>query len=333
MALHDIDFVLMWVDGADEQWRRKRDAYRGAGEQGDAQNIRYRDWGLLPYWFRGVEKFAPWVRRIYLVTDGQCPAWLRRDHPKLRVVDHTQFIPQQYLPTFSANPIELNLHRLVDLAEQFVFFNDDMFLIRDVQPQTFFKNGLPADDAVLSPIIVTRLEDIGSIVTNDMCVINHHFDKRQTVRQAPGKWITPKYGTSLLRTLLLMPWRHFPGFFNDHLPQPFLKQSFEEVWAAQPQILHETCTHRFRDYKRDVNQWLIRYWQLAGNRFEAAPLSRGRDLNVLDPDTFEHITRQRTQMVCINDSEKIEDFEALRERMEAAFRAILPERSSFETEI
>lgn len=324
-----IDFVVTWVDGADPAWQAKRARFQPGGGE-DAGVARYRDWGLLRYWFRAVEAFAPWVRRVYLVTDGQCPPWLNRGHPALVLADHRDFIPEQYLPAFSANPIELNLHRLEGLAEQFVFFNDDMFLIRPVQPEDFFRGGLPVDDALLSPVIVSKRGDVGSIALNDMCLINSHFQKNQVIRAAPGKWFCPKYGAMLLRTLCLMPWRHFPGFYNDHLPQPFLKSSYEEVWRLEGEVLDQVCTHRFRDYQRDLNQWLIRYWQFAQNRFVPASPGRGRDLDILREDAAGHIRGRKTKMICINDSDRILNFEQVRSGVEEAFRQLLPERSAFE---
>ena len=93
-----IDFVITWVDGSDPAWQKKRSQFR-PGEAEDAGTIRYRDWGLLRYWFRAVENFAPWVRRVYLVTDNQCPPWLNRAHPTLVLADHRDFIPEKYLLT------------------------------------------------------------------------------------------------------------------------------------------------------------------------------------------------------------------------------------------
>lgn len=327
MAEPIIDFVQTWVDGSDPAWQQRRRAIDGAGDDSVA---RYRDWNLLHYWFRCVENFAPWVRHVYLITDQQCPAWLNREHPKLRLLDHRDYIPAEYLPTCNSNVLELNLHRIPDLAEQFVLFNDDFFLLRPAKPEDFFQNGLPVDDAILSPAIVTQMEDIGSTVLNNMCVINSHFDMKTVMKAAPGKWYSPRYGKSLLRTLMLSPWRHFPGFFNDHLPVPMLKSTFEKVWAAEPEALRRTCTHRLRDYRGDVNQWLMRYWQFAENRFVPASPARGRYLDVTDPAAPGHIAGQKSLMVCINDASPVTDFEATRDRIAAAFQSILPEPCSFE---
>lgn len=94
-----IDFVITWVDGSDPAWLAQRAQYCPADQNNGSTDNRYRDWGWLPYWFRGVEQYAPWVNRVFFVTNGQCPAWLNLDHPKLRFVRHSDYIPAEYLPT------------------------------------------------------------------------------------------------------------------------------------------------------------------------------------------------------------------------------------------
>lgn len=325
----EIDFVIIWVDGADENWRKKRAKYKSS-ENVDNREIRYRDWELLKYWFRGVEKFAPWVRKVYFVSDDQCPVWLNKDNDKIRVVSHKDFIPVQYLPTFNSHVIELNLHRIEGLAEHFVYFNDDMFLLRAVKKTDFFKHGVPVDDALLNPIIATEISGIGNIITNDVGVINANFSKRMTIKAAPWKWLNIKYGTKLLRTLFLLPWRHFVGFYNDHLPQPFLKSVFDEVWQKEPECMERTCNHKFRDCQRDVSQWLIRFWQLASNRFYPGNPHRGKDINIMAEDAQKIILRQKYKMICMNDAEEVCDFEQKKKQLMWAFEQILPDKSSFE---
>ena len=117
-----IDFVLAWVDGSDPDWQRRKAQIVG-GASADDGVFRYREWGLLPYWFRGVEKFAPWVRKIHFICDQEPPAWLNTDHPKLHIVRHEDYLPDVYRPAFSSHPIELNMHRIPGLSEQFVYYN------------------------------------------------------------------------------------------------------------------------------------------------------------------------------------------------------------------
>ena len=326
--MEPIDFVIMWVDGADPAWLEKKRRYQ-PDLNVDAAANRYRDWGTLPYWFRAVERFAPWVNHIWLVTDDQCPAWLNTAHEKLTVVDHRDFIPAEYLPTFSANPIELNLHRIPGLAERFVFFNDDFFLLRPVAPEVFFRDGLPCDDAILSPIIMDGETEIGKICASDLHLLNRHFEKRQVMAEHRAKFLSLKYGSQLLRTLFLLPWRHIPGFFNDHLPQPFLKSTFAEVWSLEGEALARVCANRFRNYGEDVNQWLMRYWQFCKGDFVPASPKRGVCFTDMCPEAADTIRAQSRDMICVNDSHETH-FEESRALLLDAFASILPEKSGFE---
>jgi len=127
---YPIDFVVTWVDGNDPVWQKERAETLGLHEYAASGNgvCRYRDWSSFRYWFRAVETYAPWVRYVHLVTWGHVPEWLKLDCPKLRIVNHKDYVPAEYLPTFNCQPLELNLFRIPDLSEHFVYFNDDMLL-------------------------------------------------------------------------------------------------------------------------------------------------------------------------------------------------------------
>ena len=330
---HPIDFVIAWVDGGDAAWLKEKQDY--AARQNSAYSKkwtsgdnRYRDWGLLRYWFRGVETFAPWCSRIWFVTWGHYPAWLNTAHPKLRIVRHDEFIPAKYLPTFSSHTIELNLHRIKDLSEHFVYFNDDMFLTAPVKPTDFFVGGKPCDSAVLLPI---RLEQNGiRAEINDMYVINAHFDKRKTMHRHFADWYSPVYGKLLLRTLLLTPFSLFPGFYVSHLPCAYRKQTFFDVWQAEEACLDTTCSHRFREVT-DVNQWLMEYWQFCTGFHPRTPdIGRYYEGQASFDEMCRAVRAQRYRMVCCNDSPDIIDFPAAASALHQAFDSILPHKSTFE---
>lgn len=121
-----IDFVITWVDGNDPDWKEEKNRFTSTSED-DNRVQRFRDWNNLQYWFRGVEKFAPYVHKIYFITWGHIPAWLNINNKKLIIIKHSDYMPSKYLPSFNSNAIELNMHRIKGLSEKFVYFNDDVF--------------------------------------------------------------------------------------------------------------------------------------------------------------------------------------------------------------
>ena len=132
MAEKPIDIVIPWVDSNDLQWRRNKNYYadlEGRKELIDESDVRYRDWDIVRYLFRGIDMYMPWVRTVHFVTVGHLPTWMNTEAERLHVVRHDEYIPKEYLPTFSANPIELNIHRIPGLADQFIYFNDDIIVL------------------------------------------------------------------------------------------------------------------------------------------------------------------------------------------------------------
>ena len=325
----DIDFVLLWVDGADPAWREEFNRYRREAGM-DASEVRYRDWGLLRYWFRGVERFAPWVRRIHFITWGHLPVWLDCSHPKLRIVRHADYIPAEWLPTFNSNVIELNIPRIGgELAEHFVLFNDDTLLTRPCRPEDFFRRGLPCDMARLS---IVRPSCIAQTVLNDLALIDR-VHPRSDLNRHLAKWLSPRYGFgNLCKTLSLLPWSFFPGFFDPHMPQPYRRSAFERAWEVWGSELAAACRNRFRA-PSDLSHWLVRYDTLCRGEFVPRGFADTL-LSDLDDRSIERVCREvaagRRRMVCLNDSTDIADFEHSRRRLEAAFEELLPDRSTYE---
>lgn len=326
----DIDFVIPWVDGSDPAWIEEFNKYCPEDKRIiDASEKRYRDFGLLRYWFRGVEQFAPWVRKVHFVTCGQKPDWLNLSAPKLHWVQHKDYIPQEYLPVFSAHPIELMMHKIPGLAEQIVYFNDDLFLTSPVRKKFFFRNGLPCDSAILGTISLT---DIGHILLNNNNLINSVFSKKKVIRGNLGKWLNVKYGKALARTLLLLPYAGFTGFYNPHYAVPYTKSLLEEVWRTFPDALTTTMGQRFRS-QQDVNQYLFQDYRFCTGQFYPMPPHYRKKMITLSKDNValaaETIRQQRFTQIVLNDSDDV-DFDAACMALADAFESILPEKSVFE---
>ena len=331
----DIDFVILWVDGCDPLWQKEKKKYQHELNNENTSINRYRDWGVLSYWFRAVEKFTPWVRKIHFVTWGHLPKFLKVDSPKLHIVRHDEFIPEEYLPTFSSHAIELNIHRIPGLADHFVYFNDDMFILRSLQPDDFFRNGLPCTYGGEVPI-----ELIGNIGTwqhaavNDLGVVNGHFPKRESVVRYGKKYKNKRYRwKDNLRTMMLekvFP-DYFTGFKNLHAPAAYLKSAFEEVWTAEPEKMSETCRDRFRT-SNNLNQWVVLWWQVAIGQFSPTVIDNIVEVitSVSINKLCDVIEKQSHDFICLNDPDEIIEFDTLADRLADSFEKVFPEKSSYE---
>ena len=331
----DIDFVVLWVDGNDPSWQTEKAKYQKAKVDDSNSPNRFRDWGLMPYWFRAVEKFAPWVRMVHFVTCGHVPEFLDLDAPKLHLVKHSDYMPSESLPTFSSHALEMNLHRIPGLTDQFVYFNDDTFLLRPLSETAFFRDGLPCTYGGERPIELTGNMQIWQhAAVNDLGVINGHFSKKTQVKKIGRKYVNKAYRwQDNIRTIAiekLFP-DYFTGFKNLHAPAAYTKSTFETVWEAEPELLHSTTMHRFR-CSDDVNQWVCLWWQVASGSF--MPYNTDNLVAGISEDTVDSlssvITGQSHDMICLNDEKTPDDFHLLRQRLVNAFETILPDKCAFE---
>jgi hypothetical protein len=333
MPDYPIDIVIPWVDGADSAWRQQRAQYT-SDSRSDNDEARYREWDLFRYWFRGVEQYMPWVRTVHLVTWGHLPTWLNGKHPKVHVVRHEEFIPKEYLPTFSSHVIELNMHRIPGLADHFIYFNDDVYVTGAVKPEDFFRQGKPVDTAVLGVVKNSGTANyMPYIMLNMLGVLNENFSKRAVLKQNRKKWFSPQNGLGVLHNLYLMPESSFTGFRNYHTCIAYTKDTFHQVWERFSPILEQTCAHRFRS-RDDVNQYLFRYWQLVTGNFE--PHKPNSAYLTIGEDTADKIgatiDSPHYKIVCVNDDPMGFDFEKEQPVIHALFEKRFPIRSAYECE-
>lgn len=329
-----IDFVIMWVDGSDPKWLAEKNKYSEKKVSIDDGINRYRDMNLLKYWFRGVEKYTPWVNKIYFVTWGHLPEWLDTSNPKLVIVNHKDFIPKKYLPTFSANCIELNLHRIKDLSEHFVLFNDDIFVINSLDEEYFFKDGLPCDHWKENPLEIESTDDnfFDHIVINDLFLISKNFNKKDVYKNNFNKIFNIKYGRRNMRFLMLLKWKYFTGFECPHTANPYLKSSFKEVWDKNEYFLDRTCLNKFRSMF-DVNQWVINWYQMCKGNFSVKNQNKFGKYFALDDDNTDLINYMRddkASVVCINDTDRAKNFDKAIKQVQKVFDEKLNEKCSFE---
>ncbi|GIE93647.1 stealth family protein [Paractinoplanes rishiriensis] len=222
-----IDVVYTWVDGGDPDWRaRKAAALRENGwvseVSGQAANdSRFVSRDELRYSLRALHAFAPWVRHIFLVTDGQVPAWLDTGRPDLTVVTHREiFGDTGRLPTFNSQAIESRLHRIPGLAEHFLYLNDDVILGRPVAPEMFFTPG-----GLTRFFPSTALVDSAPRQPTDPPANSAGKNNRRLIQQAFGRVLTRKM---------------------KHTPHPSRRSVLAEIELRFAEHVTATAGHQFR---------------------------------------------------------------------------------------
>ncbi|MGC9667532.1 stealth family protein [Planosporangium sp. 12N6] len=281
-----IDVVYTWVDGADPAWRARRD--RALGEHAAALNeqaaneSRYTSRDELRYSMRSLFQYAPWVRRIWLVTDDQVPPWLDTAHHQITVVSHRElFAGRGLLPTFNSHAIETQLHRIEGLSEHFLYFNDDVMLGRPVQPQAFFHaNGLSKlfpSTAKIDPSEPSVLDaPVTAAGKNNRRLIHAGFARRVTYKMK-------------------------------HCPHPLRRSVLEELSGRYAEELENTARHQFR-HPDDVSlpSSLYHYYAHLTGRAVVGDL-RYMYTNIADPDTAHRLrltlARRDYDVMCLNDTD------------------------------
>ena len=325
-----IDLILPWVDGSDPEWLSELNKY--AQEEVEAK--RYQSWDNLQYVFRGIEKFMPWVNKVFFVTYGHIPTWLDTSCDKLRVIKHSDYIPEKYLPTFNSNTIEMNYWRIEELSEHFILFNDDLFPLRPIPESYYFVDGLPCEEAVETHFILKAEKgmdlQMNYACVNNMVILNRNFDKREVVEKNREKWFSPVYGERLKQNENLEFWNNFESFVYPHEAMPMRKSVLKEIWEKEPEMLDTASRNRFRACS-DVTQRLITMWQICSGEF--VPTKYQGKLYILDHSNYleaaDDIRNQRSPIISPNES-ITEGFDVVKKEISAALNEILPDKCSFE---
>jgi hypothetical protein len=226
-----IDIVYLWVDGSDRHWQAKRQQAfakwfpQHAGELAAYGNVlgRYRDNGELRFNLRALEKFFPGHGHIYIVTDGQAPAWLRY-HQGISVVDHRDLMPASRLPVFDSGNIESYIHRIPGLADRFFYLNDDVFFGAPVDPRDWF-----------SPQLSVAIEASPTSPQTDL-------DPTQTAlvnaASMSFQWLRSRYPK----------YRHDARLYA-HAPRPMLKGAMFELERLAPELFQQVRSTTFRSWR------------------------------------------------------------------------------------
>ncbi|MFF7212410.1 stealth conserved region 3 domain-containing protein [Streptomyces sp. NPDC008238] len=308
-TLHDdvtfpIDAVYTWVDGSDMAWlERKNEVLARLGLEtvdAAASAARFRSRDELRYSLRSVDMYAPWIRNVYIVTDRQVPAWLDTAHPRVRVVDHTEiFGDHGALPTFNSHAIESRLHHIEGLAEHFLYFNDDFFMGRTVQPGLFFHGNGQAKH-FLSPTAVPMVPATEADDFNISAAKNNR------------ELIAGSFGQSLTHSFL-------------HAPYALRRSVMADLEEAYPEVVAATSASRLRSHSDvSIASSLHHYYAYHTGRGVPGSISCG----FVNVGLGEHRTRlnrllttRPNDVFCLND---FHDGDVPEEEQDAILAAFLP---------
>ena len=262
---------------------------------------RFRDWGTLKYLLRGIEKRMPFIRNVYLVVShpSQVPSWA--DKENLKIVLHKDIIPEEFLPTFNCNPIEMNLHRIPGLDEEYLYFNDDMFPVGDCSPTDFFRDG--------KAVIGYYRHLFASNMYKKICRNSDRL-AREALGLKPSVFFTRP----------------------QHICSPMLKSVCDEVYEKVNAQIRETSATRTRT-EDNLNQYLfLDYMNYKGLVINEKISNKHFSVSVASPESLRSFLQNPTRnLVCINDVHLSEKrYEALRDAILDAFESVFPEKSRFE---
>jgi hypothetical protein len=232
LSIHDVPFVVdavyLWVDGSDPKWLKKKRKFSAEADSHGTSDSRFTSRNELYFSIATLLKNAPWINRIWLVTDGQTPD-LGDLADRVTLVDHKKFIPKEFLPTFNSHVITSHLHRIKGLAENFLYLNDDILFGRPLTPSAWF------DSHGRCLIRYTRTTLPGFSVRGVDVI---HEARQRTVRSAIDAGLQIS-----MRSI-------------QHGPHPMRKSTMEQMWNRFGDELTSTSRNRFRTQADLVPEWL-----------------------------------------------------------------------------
>ena len=248
--MRSIDAVITWVDGSDEDYKKKIENHLTTSTNYKKQYLQANE---IEYCVKSILKFAPFVRRIFIVTDSQKPSFSGLKDlivsKKVKVVDHKEIFKgyEKYLPTFNIRSIDAVLHRIEDLSEMFVYFNDDVFLINKIREEDWFVENK----------VVLMGKWAKSYSINPIKVLSGKFKKAFGLR--------PSFNASQSKAANLSGFKK-EYFKSYHTARPQIKSLIKEFYHKNPGSLIDQIKYRFRHYNQFMPYSLCWHLLIKENR-------------------------------------------------------------------
>ena len=310
-----VDIVVTYLNERDEKWQedfnywKDKEIKEGKASPNNRQAFgeeRTREWDAFKYWFRGVEQNCPWVNKVFLIVQNErhIPEWINRDHPKLRIVYHEEYIPQELLPTFNAMTIGMYVAHIKDLSENFIICDDDFYFLNPIKEDRFFKYNKPVHLNNIVPYVpyTTNSTDgvFWQILNNDM-----EFEKKFN----RGKI---KYGVY-----------HLPEArkksFEIKILNDYSKEILDSYIVSKFRHPNTLCNYMFSDLLKLFNEAVL------DNPYKNSSYCTLKS-------TVNYNDYFNKEMVCFNDTQDLDNYEKTKERFIEFLEKKLPNKSSYEKE-
>ena len=295
-----MDLIITYVNSADNNWVYD---YIRATKTHNPSSVRYRSWGTLKYLLRGVARYMPFIRNVVLVVAraSQVPVWINKEN--VRIVYHDEFIPKQYLPTFNSCTIESFFWNIPDLADRIIYLNDDLFPVGPMAESDFFTDNIPH----------IKFKSPEPYNPKNM-FLNQSRNGLDMVLKALNN---PEYP----KDQILLPY---------HASFAIYKDSLLKIKELCGDTISQTISRTRQG--NNVNQYIYAYYAYYMKAYIDDTVNY-RYFNITDVemnDIMTAIISETYQMLCLNDSDKIKDFNKTRSKLVACFEQKFPKKCKFE---
>lgn len=313
-----IDIVVTYLNEKNETWKqdyiywKNKEIETGKADPNNRQAFgieRIRGWDNFQYWFRGVEENCPWLNKVFLVVQNEdhIPTWLKKDHPKLRIVYHEEFIPEKLRPTFNAMTIGMYISNIPDLSETYIMCDDDYFFLNPIKENRFFRGEIPVHK------------------NNKIRYEFYHGDVLKGTDSVFYRALNQsiEFEKRFLKENIRYGFYHLPEARKKSFEQKILNDYPEEIEShfiwSKFRNQHNICPTIYCDLLKICNVAIIDdpYYNCA-----YCDLRSNIDFNIY----------WGKDIVCFNDTERLDDYEKTKDKLIDFLDRKFPNKSTFEKE-
>ena len=302
-----IDIVYIWVNGSDSKWRTEKEYYQNISATDSWFAVgeeRFVEHDELKYSMRSVAQHIPWIRSIFIVTNGQIPSWLDENNQKVKIIKHSDIMPDSALPTFNSYAIEANLHNIPGLSNLFLFSNDDFYILEDLNRSYFF-------DRKGNPIIRTEHD-------------SYHTRSIETSPFVRNVIYSAQVFEKLFHKHIL--------FEPAHVTLPYRKDCYTDCAKAFSAEFNQTTHARFRS-EPNIHRSIVAFFEIYKHKGIRIPEDSSASdilyLLIRSPEKLKkQISSRRPKLLCINDTPLVRDID--RENLPEFLELMFPQRASWE---